>query len=162
MSSPPPRTKQFAGSRRKRKLHLLCDRTERLVRHGDHQHLDGTLPTHPFLGVPPAENDLSRRVAVSRQTVRSKTQLKLARGQNLRQHLFFENLTYRFRRDFVGDPLNKEFGIHYGIGCPYTLQKPKRLDTEAKDLILPSFIFAFSLNCGHLSRIRRFPNEHHI
>src|ERR1700719_3913254 len=110
MSSPPPRTK--------------------------HQHLDGTLPTHPFLGVPPAENDLSRRVAVSRQTVRSKTQLKLVRGQNLRQHLFFENLTYRFRRDFVGDPLNKEFGIHFWIGCPYTLQRPKRLDTEAKDLTL--------------------------
>src|ERR1700722_2113350 len=121
MSSPPPRTKQFAGSRRKRKLHLLCDRTERLVRHGDHQHLEGTLPTPPILGVPPAENDLSRRVAVSRQTVRSKTQLKLARGQNLHQHLFFENLRYRFRRDFVGDPLNKELASIMGLDAltPY-------------------------------------------
>jgi len=48
--------------------HLLCDRMERLVRHRDQQHLHGTAPTHPFLGVPLAENHLSRGVAVSRQT----------------------------------------------------------------------------------------------
>jgi hypothetical protein len=34
--------------------------------------------------IPPAQNHLSRCVAVSRQTVRSKTKLKLARGQHLR------------------------------------------------------------------------------
>jgi len=161
MSSPPPRTKQFAGT--EGSANYISSATERNVWSGTViMHLDGTLPTHPFLGVPPAENDLSRRVAVSRQTVRSKTQLKLARGQNLRQHLFFENLTYRFRRDFVGDPLNKEFGIHYGIGCPYTLQKPKRLDTEARDLTLRSFIFASSSTCRYFDHIGRFLNERDI
>src|SRR6202166_5064963 len=68
---------------RRSPTHLLCDRMERLVRHGDQQHLNGTVPTHPFLGVPPAENHLSRRVAVSRQTERSKTELKLTRSKNL-------------------------------------------------------------------------------
>jgi hypothetical protein len=34
------------------------------------------------------------------------------------------NLTYWFRRDFVGDPLNKEFAIHYGTRCPYTYKDP--------------------------------------
>jgi hypothetical protein len=31
---------------------------------------------------------------------------------NLRWELFLENLTYQFRREFVGDPLNEEFGMH--------------------------------------------------
>src|SRR5260370_37542742 len=67
------RSVQFRGS----PTHLLCDRMEHLVLHRDQQHLNGTVTTHPCLGVPPAQNHLSRCVAVSLQTVRSMTQLKL-------------------------------------------------------------------------------------
>jgi hypothetical protein len=90
-------------------------------------------------------------------------QLDLQLGESTRiQSLFFENLTYRFRRDFVGELLNKDFGIHFWIGCPYTLQRPKRLDTEAKGLTLRSFIFAFSSTCRYFDHIGRFLNEHDI
>jgi hypothetical protein len=68
--------------------------------------LNGPVPTHPFLGVPPAENHLFRRVAVSRQTVRSKTELKLARGRRLVDLLVVRTCSRLFRQMIGLTPTN--------------------------------------------------------
>src|SRR5580693_8184292 len=70
------------------------------------------------------------------------------------------------RDSFPGCP-TRPFFLCFGSRSEFTdnvkrLQRTERLDTEAKDLTLRSFIFAVSLTCSYLNPIGRFLNEHNI